>query len=163
MSFRTAFTAFTATATPATPPAISGRVERATFRSSIPSLGAGNRQDAAGALPAPRTYAACRMVARLYEYIGADEYTPGDTFNVDAAPHAVTTGDYVFDSVTELVEAVRRDGVTFEASGTHYAIDPEGSYVIDYATGEREAVSWHFDSIPGALLERVIIPAVDAR
>ena len=50
MSFRTAFTAFTATATPATavaPPAISGRVERATFRTSIPSLGAGNRQDVA--------------------------------------------------------------------------------------------------------------------
>ena len=49
MSFRTAFTATAATpatATPVAPPAISGRVERSTFRASIPSLGAGNRQDA---------------------------------------------------------------------------------------------------------------------
>ena len=78
MSFRTAFTAFTATATPATPatavapPAISGRVERATFRTSIPSLSAGNRQDVAqrAASRDVRLYRAARA-ARAARVIGS--------------------------------------------------------------------------------------------
>ena len=108
-------------------------------------------------------YTARRIAARFFEYIGEDEATPGDTFNIDAMPHSVDDVTIAFDSVAELVDAVRRDYVTFTATGTDWASDPDGSQIIDYATGEREEVSWHFDGISPALLSRVIMPAVDAR
>ena len=109
-------------------------------------------------------YTARRIAARFFEYIGEDESTPGDTFNVDAMPHLVDDVTVTFDSVADLVRAVRWDGATFDATGHDtWASDPDGSQIIDYATAERESVSWHFDGIAPALLSRVIIPAVDAR
>lgn len=111
----------------------------------------------------PRTYTARRIAARFYEYTGADEYTPGDDFNVDATPYDVRDDVQEFDTMADLVAAVRRDGVTFAATGTDWAADPDGSFDIDFATGAREAVSWHFDGIAPAMLARVIMPAVDAR
>ena len=108
-------------------------------------------------------YTARRIAARFFEYIGEDESTPGDTFNLDAMPHSVDDETLTFDSIADLVDAVRRDYVTFTATGTDWASDPDGSQIIDYATAERESVSWHFDGISPALLSRVIMPAVDAR
>ena len=108
-------------------------------------------------------YTARRIAARFFEYIGEDESTPGDTFNVDAMPHRVDDVTVTFDSVADIVRAVRWDGATFAATGSDWASDPDGSQIIDYATGERETVSWHFDGIPPALLSRVIVSAVDAR
>ena len=108
-------------------------------------------------------YTARRIAARFFEYIGGDESAPGDTFNIDAMPHRVDDETLTFDSIADLVDAVRRDYVTFTATGTDWASDPDGSQIIDYATGEREEVSWHFDGISPALLSRVIMPAVDAR
>lgn len=110
-----------------------------------------------------RTYTARRIARVFYEYTGADEFTPGDDFNVDGTPHYTHDDVREFDSMRELIDAVRRDGVTFAATGNDWAADPDGSYVIDYATAEREAVSWHFDGIAPDMLARVIIPAVDAR
>ena len=107
-------------------------------------------------------YTARRITQRFWEYIGDDESAPGDTFNADMAPHTVDDEHFTFDSVADLVDAVRRDGVTFDATGNDWASDPDGSQIIDYATAEREAVSWHFESISPALLSRVIVPAVDA-
>ena len=78
-------------------------------------------------------YTARRIAAQFYEY------TPGDTFNIDATPHRVA------------------------ATGSDWASDPDGSQTIDWCAAERETVSWHFDGISPALLSRVIIPAVDAR
>lgn len=108
-------------------------------------------------------YTARRISARFFEYIGEDESAPGDTFNIDALPHRVDDETFTFDSVSELVDAVRYDYVTFAATGLDWASDPDGSRIIDYATAERETVSWHFDGISPALLSRVIVPAVDAR
>ncbi len=108
-------------------------------------------------------YTARRIASRFYECMGEDEHTPGEHFNVDATPHRVEDDALTFDTVAELVAAVRRDYVRFDATGNLWAADPDGSQIIDYATGEREAVSWHFDSIAPAMLSRVIIPAVDAR
>ena len=108
-------------------------------------------------------YTARRIAARFFEYIGEDESTPGDTFNSDAMPHRVDDVTIAFDSVAELVRAVRWDGATFDATGADWASDPDGSQIIDYATAEREVVSWHFDGISPAILSRVIMPAVDAR
>lgn len=106
------------------------------------------------------TYTARRIEERFFEYIGDDEYTAGDVFNIDAMPHSVRIDDIVFDSVSDLVEAVRRDNVTFESTGGQWACNPDGSDIIDYATAERESVSWHFDDIPAGILNRVIIPAI---
>ena len=106
------------------------------------------------------TYTARRIQERFFEYIGDDEYSPGDNFNWDGVPHSVKIDNIVFDSVAELVEAVRRDYVSFDATGSDWACNPDGSDTIDYATGERESVSWHFDNIPAGILSRVIIPAI---
>lgn len=106
------------------------------------------------------TYTARRIEERFFEYIGDDEYTPGDFFNWDGVPHSVRIDDIVFDSVSDLVEAVRRDYVSFEATGGQWACNPDGSDIIDYATAERESVSWHFDNIPAGILNRVIIPTI---
>ena len=112
----------------------------------------------------PRTYTARRIAAQYYEYTGADEFTPGEDFNVDATPYAVDDDAREFDSVADMVAAIRRDGVEFAAYGDgSTACDPDGSHDIDYATGARESVSWHLDTVSPALLARVIIPAVDAR
>lgn len=129
--------------------------------------------DAAPAAPrAPRTYRARRIAVRLYEYAhedgtpctGGDGCEPDDTFNHAGAPYATDDDTLTFDSVAELVDAIRRDGVRFDAYGDGMtASDPDGSQIIDYATAARESVSWHLDSIAPALLDRVIIPAVDAR
>lgn len=108
-------------------------------------------------------YTARRIAERFYEYVNEDDTGPGDQFNVDAAPHTIDDQTWVADSVAELVAWVRQDGVTFAATGNTWASDPDGSQIIDYATGERECISWHFDSVSPALLDRVIIPAVDAR
>ena len=108
-------------------------------------------------------YTARRIARRFFEYIGEDESASGDTFNIDAMPHRVDDDTLTFDSIADLVDAVRRDYVTFTATGTDWASDPDGPQIIDYATAEREEVSWHFDDISPALLSRVIMPAVDAR
>ena len=114
-------------------------------------------------------YTARRIAARLYEYVTFDD--AGNAFPSDrdedfnAMPHFHSVDDeaFTFGSVAELVAAVRRDYVTFDATGTDWASDPDGSQIVNYATGEREEVSWHFDGISPALLSRVIMPAVDAR
>lgn len=122
--------------------------------------------DAPAAPRAPRRYTARRIAARFYEYT-VDGLTPSDdpdAFNVDATPYAVEDDVMTFDSVADMVATIRRDGVSFDAYGDGVtASDPDGSYVIDYATGAREAVSWHFDGIAPALIERVIAPAIEAR
>lgn len=109
------------------------------------------------------TYAARRIAERFWEYVNDAGTAPGEHFNVDATPHRVEDDAYMFDSVADMVRVVRMDGVTFDTTGAEWASDPDGSQVIDYATGERERVSWHFDAIHPAILSRVIMPAVDAR
>lgn len=130
-------------------------------------MGATCVESGAPALMPPRTYAARRIVTLLYEYADADggpaEVCDDETFNVDATPHRVEDETLRFDTMAELVAAVRRDGVTFQATGADWATDPDGSHIIDYATAERETVSWHFDTLSPAMLARVVIPAVDAR
>jgi hypothetical protein len=113
-----------------------------------------------------RTYTARRIELHFFECVNEDggpaEVCDDDTFNVNMVPWR-TEDDYVtFDTMRELIDAVRRDCVTFDSTGAEWASDPDGSHIIDYATGERCTVSWHFDEISPRLLERVIIPAVDA-
>lgn len=110
-----------------------------------------------------RTYTARRMEEQFYEYInGGDPTTPGDAFNVDADPHTVRIETETFDNIADLVAAMRRDGVTFDAYGDGmHAGDPDGSRIVDYATGERESITWDVSGLSPRLLDRVIIPAID--
>lgn len=91
----------------------------------------------AGSWTQIHVYTATRIAQRFYEFIGKDEFVPGD-YDIE---------DLSYDTVAELVHAVRSDYVTF---------------IINYATGVREVVSWHFSSnVSIDMLTRVIIPAVN--
>lgn len=110
-------------------------------------------------------YLATRTVTRFYEYTnGDDPTTPGDAFNIDGAPHTEYTEHLRFDSVADLVAVMRRDGVTFDAySDGMHAGDVDGSCIINYETAERESITWDVSGLSPRLLDRVIIPAIDAR
>lgn len=43
----------------------------------------------------------------------------------------------------EAIDLCRREGVRFDATGTDWAALPDGSFVRDYGTGEREEVTIH--------------------
>jgi hypothetical protein len=47
------------------------------------------------------------------------------------------------DVIDEAVRALERAGVTFAATGTTWAADPDGSYVSDYGTAERTETTGH--------------------
>ena len=116
------------------------------------------------------TYSATRIAERFFEYVH-DDMSPcaGDCghdwneyFNIDATPHDVDIQELTFDSVSELVDAMRRDGVVFsEGDGCTRASSMDGSVIIDYTTAERERIFWDCSAISDALLDRVIVPSVD--
>ena len=107
-------------------------------------------------------YKVRRAITRFFEYIGEDENSPGEDFNIDATPHYESVEELTFDSVRELAEAMRRDGVTFNAGDSMERADlPDGSFIISYATAERETCCWDCTEINPAILDRVLIPAVD--
>lgn len=55
-----------------------------------------------------------------------------------------TRTELVFpDNIEEAVGAIRDMGTDFAASGGDWAANPDGSTIINYATGEREEVSAH--------------------
>lgn len=61
----------------------------------------------------------------------------------------------------EVVRLIRGEGLTFAATGAHWAANPDGSRIVDYATGERVEVSAHLDGWPERV-EAAIVEAVDA-
>lgn len=65
-------------------------------------------------------------------------------------------------SAAEVVALIRREGLTFEATGGSWAADPDGSRIVDYARGERVETSAHLEGWP-LRVEVAIIAAVDAR
>jgi hypothetical protein len=54
-----------------------------------------------------------------------------------------------------LAALIRQHGLTFAASGGGWAADPDGSRIIDYATGEREEVSAHLYGMTDAESELI--------
>lgn len=110
--------------------------------------------------------AARRIAERFYEYVDA-EGNPSENeedFNIDASPHRVDEQVYEFDTLEEMVAAFRQDGVTFDSTGrADYAAEPDGSSVIDFATGERERVSWHLFPTMPMFTWLFLIAFVDAR
>lgn len=64
-----------------------------------------------------------------------------------------------FHSIPEAVEILKSRGLTFAATGGAWAADPDGSRVVDYATGTREEVSAHLDNV-SAHAEKIIVARV---
>lgn len=117
------------------------------------------------------TYTATRLEEHFYRYVTAlsdGTLAPSDDpddFNVNRDTHYSVVEEYVFDTVSELVAALRRDYVSLSAYGDgslRTAVDPDGSHTIDYRTGEECAITWTLpDSLSEGLVERVIVPSVD--
>ena len=51
--------------------------------------------------------------------------------------------EYECETAYDAVCRIREHGLTFEATGTDWAANPDGSTIIDYATAEREEVTAH--------------------
>lgn len=59
-------------------------------------------------------------------------------------------------SAREAVDLIDRAGLSFAATGNDWAADPDGSYVSDYATGERTETSAHLSGFPDRVLTAII-------
>lgn len=117
-------------------------------------------------------YTATRLTERWYEHVTTlsdGTLIPSDDpedFNVTGDTHYSVAEELTFDTVAELVAALRRDYVSLSAYGDPElgcAVLPDGGYVIDHRTGEYESVTWNLNlsDISDRLMGRVIIPAVD--
>jgi hypothetical protein len=63
------------------------------------------------------------------------------------------------DEISDAVRAIQREGLTFSATGTDWAADPDGSRISDYATGERQERSAHlvgFRAADALVIQRLV-------
>jgi hypothetical protein len=69
------------------------------------------------------------------------------------------TEDFDVDDIEEAVHVLKREGLTFTATGNDWAGDPDGTRITDYATGERTETSGHLKFMRpidvAAIIERV--------
>lgn len=65
------------------------------------------------------------------------------------------------ESVETAVRVIRMHGLTFEATGSDWAADPDGSYIANYATAERVETSAHVSGATDAEMN-AIMAGVDA-
>ena len=69
---------------------------------------------------------------------------------------AARTDEYEVDDIDEAVRVLTREGLTFAATGTDWAANPDGSYISDYATGERREVTAHLDGFTPAAVAAIV-------
>jgi len=67
--------------------------------------------------------------------------------------------EFQCDCVDDAVRHIQSEGLTFEATGSDWAANPDGSVIVDYATGRREEVTAHL-SLFSPYHEAAIIEAV---
>jgi len=67
--------------------------------------------------------------------------------------------EYVCDHWMDAVNRLQCEGLTFSATGNDWAANPDGSVIVDYATGRREEVTAHLSTF-SAYHEAEIIEAV---
>jgi hypothetical protein len=67
--------------------------------------------------------------------------------------------DYDVEDVEEAVRAIVVEGLTFAATGNDWAANPDGSVIVNYATGERHEVTAHLEGFSDddmlAIIEQV--------
>jgi hypothetical protein len=75
--------------------------------------------------------------------IYSTRFREDDVVDGDYPKDDVTTVVHDCDDVEDAVRLIKWVGCTFAATGTHWAADPDGSFISDYATGERVANTVH--------------------
>lgn len=78
----------------------------------------------------------------------------------------IVDGDYPRDDVTtevhdgltarEAADLLTREGLSFQATGNDWAADPDGTYISNYATGERVETSGHLSGFPDRVTAAII-------
>lgn len=76
-------------------------------------------------------------------------------------------GDYPHDDVrtevydelsaSEAARLLEREGLSFAATGNEWAADPDGSYITNYATGERCETSGHLSGFHPRVVNALIV------
>jgi hypothetical protein len=66
------------------------------------------------------------------------------------------TEDFEVDDIEEAVHILKRESLTFEASGSDWASDPDGSRITNYATAERTETSGHLKHFRPLDVEAII-------
>ena len=70
-----------------------------------------------------------------------------------------STEDFEVSTSAEAVDVLKREGLSFAATGTDWAADPDGSRITDYATAERTETTGHLHGFSPwsvrAIIERV--------
>ena len=66
------------------------------------------------------------------------------------------TEDFEVDDIEEAVHVIKREGLTFEASGSDWAAHPDGTQIIDYGTAQREEVSGHLIGFTPAQVATIV-------
>lgn len=88
----------------------------------------------------------------------------GDVVELGTPPyddeHTRTT-EYDDLTAREAADRIRREGLTFEASGNEWAANPDGSYISNYATGERCETTAHLSGFHPRVVA-AIVEVVDA-
>jgi hypothetical protein len=67
-----------------------------------------------------------------------------------------TTADFEVDTVEEAARVISNAGLTFAATNNEWAAYPDGSQIVDYATGRREEVTAHLDDFTDADIDAII-------
>jgi hypothetical protein len=69
------------------------------------------------------------------------------------------TETFECDDTDDAIRVLTREGLTFAATGTEWAADPDGSRIVNYATAERHEVTGHLDGFTAdevaIIMERV--------
>jgi hypothetical protein len=59
-------------------------------------------------------------------------------------------------SASEAADILNREGLSFAATGNDWAALPDGSYVVNYGTGEAVEVSGHLSGFAPRLVDAII-------
>jgi len=58
--------------------------------------------------------------------------------------------EFECDSVEDAIKVIRQEGLDFKSTGNDWAANPDGSTIVNYATGLREERTAHIDSFSDA-------------
>jgi hypothetical protein len=83
-------------------------------------------------------------------------YLLDDVVDGDYPRDDTMTTEYPVDTVDEAVELIRREGLSFDATGTDWAAQPDGSAVVNYATGQQVEVTAHLNGFTDADVEAIM-------
>lgn len=88
-------------------------------------------------------------------------YLEDDVYEGTHPMDDVTTTVYDELTAREAADRIRREGLTFAATGNEWAANPDGSYISNYGTGERCETTAHLSEFHPRVVD-AIMQVVDA-